>query len=78
MCVCMCVFVQGNWATEDNAGNVLIPGYRVFIVVRPSASRSWVDVLRFLPDSKISLSGHRPHRVPVMTKVTDIQLTSRD
>lgn len=29
--------------TEDNAGNVLIPGYRVFIVVRPSASRPVVE-----------------------------------
>lgn len=62
ICVCLCAYKESQ-ATEDNAGNVLIPGYRVFIVVRPSGLRLWVDVLRFLRNSEISLRGHRPHQL---------------
>lgn len=55
---------------EDNAGNVLIPGYRVFIAVRPSAS-SGCPYGSFIPPRY--QEGHRPPAQWRDTEVTNIR-----
>lgn len=55
-----------NRLVEDNAGNVLIPGCRAFIVVRPSASRLRERMsLQFLHASEVYQEGHRPPALSV-------------
>lgn len=58
--------------TEDNAGDVLIPGYRVFIAVRPSVSGLWVKC----PMVPSCLRGIKSHRTASAAPLTGTEVTA--